>query len=373
MEVPFLDLKRANSRFDTLAASAFNRVLYSGSYVKGQEVELFEEEFAAYCGVKYCVGVGNGLDALALLLRAYDICPGDEVIVPSNTFIATWLAVSSVGAVPIPVEPDPDSYNITTEGVAKAISSRTRAVIPVHLYGAPADLVGISSLARKFGIKVIADAAQAQGASIRGESIFTLADASATSFYPGKNLGAIGDGGAVLTSDYEIAKKVRMLGNYGSLKKYEHNLLGVNSRLDEIQAAYLRVKLMFLNDLNELRRKVACEYFERLPSKKLILPVNSNEFKSVWHLFVVRTEKRDQLQNYLRINNINTIIHYPTPPHLQKCYPLWSKISLPLAEKLALTSLSLPLYPDIPKEHIYEVCDRVNEFLQDDINVEEFL
>ncbi len=362
--IPFLDLKIANGRVDSIARNAISKVLSSGSFINGKEVELFEEEFATYCGVDCCVGVGNGLDALTLLLRAYGVGVGDEVIVPSNTFIATWLAVSSVGAVPIPVEPDDQSYNIRVNEVSKAITPRTKAIIPVHLYGAPVDLLEIISLAKKHDIKVISDAAQAQGASIRGQSIFSLVDASATSFYPGKNLGGIGDGGAILTSNHEIAKHVRILGNYGSVKKYEHNLIGVNSRLDEVQAAYLRIKLKFLDELNQLRIDIANEYFKHLSSYKLILPQFSDELKSVWHLFVVRTDVRDQLAKFLFNNGINTMIHYPTPPHLQECYRNDYNKSLPLSETLASTSLSLPLYPDMPQEHIYRVCEKINDFFK---------
>ncbi len=314
MKVPFLDLKRVHQSLAEPLEAAFQRVMLSGWFVMGAELDLFEKEFARYCEVEHCVGVGNGLEALHLILRAYSIGDGDEVIVPSNTFIATWFAVTQSGAKPIAVEPDPATHNLDPALIEAAITSRTRAIIPVHLYGQPADLDPILQVAASRDLIVIEDAAQAQGARYKSRRVGSLGHAAATSFYPGKNLGALGDGGAVLTNDQFIADGVRNLRNYGSSLKYKHDSLGQNSRLDELQAAFLRVKLGALDDWNERRRAIAQRYLSRLEPSNLVLPKVINETESVWHLFVVRSKARDALLARLKERGVEAAIHYPTPP-----------------------------------------------------------
>lgn len=355
--VPFLDLGSLHGEIRESLDIAYHRVLDSGWFIMGPELESFESEFAEYCGVKYCVGVGNGLEALHLLLCAYDIGPGDEVIVPSNTFIATWLAVSECGAVPVPVEPCADTYNLDPDKIEAAITSRTRAIIPVHLYGQPADMDRINEIAQKKGLIVIEDSAQAQGARYKGRRTGSLGHAAATSFYPGKNLGALGDGGAVLTNDIAIAKKVRLLRNYGSQEKYRHDLPGFNSRLDELQAAFLRVKLQYLDGWNDRRCAIASQYSTQLKGSELILPFVPEWAEPVWHLYVVRSQQRDALQKKLEQHNISTAIHYPRPPHLQACYKDFSSSNLPLAEKFAKEVLSLPISPTLDEVDVQSVVE----------------
>lgn len=352
MKVPFLDLRASHSELRGELDSVFQRVLQSGLFVMGPELEAFEGEFAAYCEVKHCVGVGNGLDALRLLLRAYDVGPGDEVIVPSNTFIATWLAVSQCGATPVPVEPDINTYNIDPQRISAAITSRTRAIMPVHLYGQPADMDPINELAVKHGLVVIEDAAQAQGARYKGRRVGSLGHAAGTSFYPGKNLGALGDGGAVLTNDQAIADKVRRLRNYGSAVKYHHQVIGCNSRLDELQAAFLRVKLTRLDEWNQARAAIAKEYTQQLEGRNIVLPHVPEWAEPVWHLFVIRSMQRDALQGYLQQQGIGTMVHYPVPSHLQPCYLDSGMRVFPIAEKIAAEVLSLPIFPALPKEAV---------------------
>ncbi len=342
--------------------AAYKRVMDSGTYIMGSEVDHFEKEFAAYSNVSHCVGVGNGLDALTLLLRAYGIGAGDEVIVPSNTFIATWLAVSQCGAKPVPVEPDPVSHNMDPARIEKAITPRTRAIMPVHLYGQVADMDPIMEIAARFGLVVIEDAAQSQGALYKGRKAGGLGHAAGTSFYPGKNLGAMGDAGAVLTNDAEIAAKVRKLRNYGSTVKYEHTEAGYNTRLDELQAAFLREKLRVLDAWNQKRQLVAKKYTEALQGTGLTLPQGSPWGGDVWHLYVVVTAQRDALHQYLASRGIGTVIHYPKPPHLQGCYAEYSQTSLPVAEQLAGQVLSLPMSPDLTDAEVQEVIDSVKEF-----------
>lgn len=361
-KVPFLDLQRLHRDIREPLELAFRRVLDSGWFIMGPEVEAFEAEFAEYCGVKYCVGVGNGLDALHLLLRAYGIEQGDEVLVPANTFIATWLAVSHCGAIPVPVEPNTVTYNIDTDALDAAITPRTRAIIPVHLYGQPADMDPINALAKLHQLIVIEDAAQAQGATYKGRRVGSLGNAAATSFYPGKNLGALGDGGAILTNDQSIADKVRLLRNYGSRTKYKHEDTGYNTRLDEIQAAFLRIKLGLLDDWNGRRRKLAGMYSAELHGSGLELPYTPEWAEPVWHLYVVRTPQRNALQTYLEKCGISTIIHYPTPPHLQDCYAPYASAKLPLTERLASEVLSLPISPLLHKEEAAYVAECVCSF-----------
>lgn len=357
IHVPFLDLKSGNNEIKGQLDIAFQRVVESGWYILGPELEAFEAEFAQYCEVKYCVGVANGLEALHILLRAYAIGPGDEVIVPSNTFIATWLAVTECGATPVPVEPNISTHNIDPVLIENAISNQTRAIIPVHLYGQPADMDPINDLASRHGLIVIEDAAQAQGARYKNQRVGSLGHAAATSFYPGKNLGALGDGGAVLTNDRIIAAKIKQLRNYGSNKKYQHDIAGYNSRLDEIQAAFLRVKLTHLDRWNSLRREVAEKYNEALAIKNIILPVVPDFAEPVWHLYVVRSKNREVLINLLEDKGVSTIIHYPIPPHRQECYRNYFDGHLPIADLLSTEVISLPMSPTMTPEQIEHVVN----------------
>lgn len=349
IRVPFLDLKAAYSELAHELDAAVLRASRSGWYVGGGEVESFEAEFATYTEAKYCVGVGNGLDALTLALRALDIGAEDEVIVPSHTFIATWLAVSAVGAKPIPVEPAPDSYNLDITRIEACITPSTKAIMPVHLYGMPVDMDAICILAKKYGLAVVEDAAQAHGAKVRGKKIGSHGDVVAWSFYPGKNLGALGDGGAITTNNEAIASRVRELGNYGSAVKYYNEERGVNSRLDPIQAAVLSVKLQYLDAWNKRRQDIATIYNQTLSGLALGLPNTPAWGDPVWHLYVIVAPERDALQAHLASVGIQTLVHYPLPPHLQKAYQILDlKMgSLPVAEQLAKEVLSLPIGPHL--------------------------
>jgi dTDP-4-amino-4,6-dideoxygalactose transaminase len=338
----------------------------SGWFILGPEVDAFESEFARYCGVKHCIGIGNGLDALHLLLRAYGIGAGDEVLVPSNTFIATWLAVSRCGALPVPVEPRAATHNIDPDELLAAITPRTRAIIPVHLYGQPADMDAINKIAQSHGLVVIEDAAQAHGATYRQKRVGGLGHAAATSFYPAKNLGALGDAGAVLTNDAAIADKVRLLHNYGSPAKYRHELQGYNSRLDEMQAAFLRVKLARLDDWNARRRVLAHSYTTQLAGLDVTLPAIMEGAEPVWHLYVVRSRDRDALCAHLERCEISTLIHYPIPPHRQACYTEFSSRKLPIAEALANEVVSLPLSPSMTEQEISRVVSAIHSFSADE-------
>lgn len=362
MQVTFLDLGRLHRLIREPLDEAYRRVMDSGLFIMGPELEAFESEFAAYSEVQHCIGLGNGLEALHLLLRAYNIGPGDEVIVPSNTFIATWLAVSQCGATPVPVEPDVKSHNIDPSLVEAAITPRTRAIMPVHLYGQPADMDPINEFAVKHGLIVIEDAAQAQGARYKGRRAGSLGHAAGTSFYPGKNLGALGDGGAVLTNDAAIADKVRRLRNYGSTVKYQHELAGYNSRLDELQAAFLREKLRVLDEWNAKRGEIAATYSSLLDDCDCVLPFVPEFSEPVWHLYVIRSKKRDALKAHLEQQGISTVIHYPIPPHQQACYPQHERYSQPVAEMLAGEVLSLPMSPDLREDEIKRVCMAVRCF-----------
>jgi len=365
MRIPFLELKPTYLELKDAFDAAWHRVMDSGWYLLSSELESFEQEYAAYCGAKHCVGVGSGFDALHLALRAWAIGAGDEVIVPSNTFIATWLAVTFAGAAPIPVEPDPTTFNLDPERVAAAITLRTRAIIPVHLYGQPADMEPINTIAEKHGLKVLEDAAQAQGALYKGRRVGSLGHAAAHSFYPSKNLGAFSDGGAVTTDDAELADKLRALRNYGSKLKYYHECMGINSRLDELQAAFLRLKLAKLNEWNARRRTVAQYYLDelqRLPD--LTVPFVPADIDPVWHLFVVRHPRRDELQRHLAEAGIGSLIHYPVPPHLSEAYSHLGhgRGSYPIAEEQSRTVLSLPIGPHLNREAQDDVIAAIRSF-----------
>lgn len=347
--IDFLNLRQVNAPHEAALAEALQRVLRSGWYILGEECAAFEREFAAFCGVRHCIGVANGLDALTLTLRGLGIGAGDEVLVPSNTFIATWLAVSQVGAVPVPVEPCPDSHNLDPSRLAAALTPRTRAVMPVHLYGQPAQMGPILAFAQQHGLKVIEDAAQAHGARWQGVRCGALGDAAGFSFYPGKNLGALGDGGAVTTNDDALAARLRQLRNYGSSVKYRHEVVGTNSRLDEMQAAVLRVKLPALDAENAARAALARRYLDGLQGLALDLPRQVEGAESAWHLFVVRLHgapgTRDRVQQALAARGITTLIHYPLACHRQPAYAGNPWPALPIAEDLQERILSLPISP----------------------------
>ena len=360
--VPFLDLGRLHQSIREPLDAAYHRVVDSGWFIMGPELEAFESEFAQYCEAKHCIGVGNGLEALHLLLRAYGIGPGDEVIVPSNTFIATWLAVTECGATPVPVDPNIDTHNIDPALIGNAITSRTRAIIPVHLYGQPADMDPICVLAAKHGLIVIEDAAQAQGARYKGRRAGSLGHAAATSFYPGKNLGALGDGGAVLTNDNAIAERVKQLRNYGSKIKYQHDLVGYNSRLDEMQAAFLRAKLTVLDEWNARRREIATQYSTRLVGAGMDLPVIPEFAEPVWHLYVIRSKQRNTLKAHLDQHGVSTVIHYPIPPHRQACYQEYKGHNLPIAVLLAEEVLSLPMSSSLEAAEVEHVASSTLRF-----------
>lgn len=353
MIVPFLDLKSATFELEEDLVNAIRRVLQSGTYILGSEVELFEAEWATYCEAAYAVGVGNGLDALELALRAVGVSPGDEVIVPSHTFIATWLAVVRCGAVPVAVEPKQDSYNLDPSQISDAITSRTRAVVVVHLYGQAADLEAVTQIATKHDLKVVEDAAQAHGAKQHNRRIGARSDAVAWSFYPGKNLGALGDAGAVTTNSESIASQIRVLRNYGSPEKYVHRVQGPNSRLDPVQAAVLRVKLQHLDRWNARRQQIAWRYLDELKSHpSLTLPKIHESNLHVWHLFVVRTRQRSDVITKLNRLGIHSGIHYPTPPHQQEAFANHSPLRLPVAEAYSREVLSLPIGPHLSEREV---------------------
>lgn len=345
--IPFLDLKGINAQYRAELIEACTRVIDSGWYIQGHECAEFEREFADYCSTKYCIGVANGLDALILILRAYKelgiMKDGDEVIVPSNTYIASILAISQNNLVPVLVEPDINTYLIDTLKIEEKITSKTRAILPVHLYGQTCQMDEINKIAKKYNLKVIEDSAQSHGAYFGDKRSGNLGDASGFSFYPGKNLGALGDGGAVTTNDEELANAIKALGNYGSHKKYENLYKGVNSRLDEMQAAMLRVKLRYLDAEINKRREVAEYYFDNIKNDKMRLPSVRAKDNHVWHLFVVKAQKRVELQKYLQENGIQTLIHYPIPPHKQNAYSEWNLESYPISEEIHNEVLSLPI------------------------------
>nr|WP_297705277.1 DegT/DnrJ/EryC1/StrS family aminotransferase [uncultured Butyrivibrio sp.] len=364
MNIPFVSFLPLEHELNSDLRDAFDRVFASSWYIEGKEDEVFENSFADYCGSSYCVGVGNGLDALMLSLKALNIGEGDEVIVPSNTYIATALAVTYVGATPVFVEPDIRTFNINPELIEEAVTFKTKAIMPVHLYGQACDMDPIMEIAKKHGLRVVEDCAQAHGATYKGQKVGTFGDAAGFSFYPGKNLGALGDAGAVVTNDKNLADKIRALGNYGSDYKYHHIYLGNNSRLDEMQAAFLSAKLPHLDRMNEERRRIAGMYTEGIKNTKVIKPYVSPDCVPVWHIYGVRCDSRDSLEKHLNERGIGTNKHYPIPMHLQACYKDLNilKGALPIAEKISATELSLPMYYGMTHEEAQYVIDSVNEF-----------
>ncbi len=364
MNVPFVSFKPLEAELDSQLRAAFDRVLERSWYIEGQEDAAFEKAFAAYCECEHCVGVGNGVDALMLVLKAWGIGPGDEVLVPSNTYIATALAVTYVGAKPVFVEPDIRTYNMDPSRIEGAITKKTKAIMPVHLYGLPCDMDPILEIAKKHGLPVLEDCAQAHGALYKGRRIGSFGQAAGFSFYPGKNLGALGDAGAVVTGDAALAAKVRALGNYGSDYKYHHIYKGNNSRLDELQAAFLTAKLPMMDRVNENRRATADKYLAGIRNPGVVLPYVPADCVPVWHIFAVRTEKRDALAAYLAQKGIGTNKHYPIPMHLQDCYQDLQipQGALPIAEEISRTQLSLPMYYGMTDEQIQYVIDAINEF-----------
>lgn len=366
MEVAFSTFRPMHEEVREELEEAMRRVMEESWYIRGKECTELEREFARYCGCRFAVGVGNGLDALYLILRALGIGKGDEVILPSNTFIATALAVSYAGATPVLAEPDRKTYNLNPENLERAITGRTRAVIPVHLYGRPADMDPILEIAENHGLFVIEDAAQAHGARYRGRKTGSFGIAAGFSFYPGKNLGALGDGGCVTTNDPDLAEKVRVLSNYGSAVRYHHLLLGTNSRLDELQAAFLRIKLKKLDQWNQERKRIASLYLDGIKNPAVILPTRDGDgYESVWHIFAVRCRQRDALENWLRVHGIGTAKHYPIPIHRQEAYgEQYRGMAFPIAEELAKTQLSLPMFYGMREEEIQAVIRAVNTFAE---------
>lgn len=364
MRVPFVTFKPLEKELDAQLRGAFERVYENSWYIEGEEGKKFEEEFAAYCGVKHCIGCGNGLDALFLVLKACGVGEGDEVIIPSNTFIATALAVSRTGARPVMVEPHLLTYNLNADKIEEKITERTKAILPVHLYGQPADMDAVQEVARRHHLRVFEDAAQAHGALYKGKRVGGLADAAGFSFYPGKNLGALGDAGCVTTDDDEIAEKVRALSNYGSDYKYHHIYQGYNTRLDELQAAFLRAKLPILDKVNEDRRNTAWKYLEGIKNPRLKLPyVDENSYTPVWHIFAIRTSDRDGLAKYLEEKGIHTNVHYPIAMHNQQAYQELdiTRGSMPVCEEISDTQLSLPMYYGM-KDEIDYVIQALNDW-----------
>lgn len=364
MKIPFASFLPTEREIGDELQEAFTRVLSRSWYIGGPEDAAFEKAFAEYCGTKYCIGVGNGLDALMLTLKAKGIGKGDEVIVPSNTYIATALAVTYTGATPVFVEPDIQTFNIDPKRIEEKISSNTKAIMPVHLYGQACEMDPIIVIARKHNLYVIEDCAQAHGATYKGRKVGTFGDAAGFSFYPGKNLGALGDAGAVVTNDKELADRIRALGNYGSDYKYHHIYQGNNSRLDEIQAAFLRVKLPHLDRMNAYRRRIAEIYSKGIKHPDIILPYVNPETVPVWHIYGIRCKRAKDLSAYLEANGIGINHHYPIPMHLQECYKELhiEKGALPIAEKISETEISLPMYYGMTDEEVQKVIDVINAF-----------
>ena len=364
MKIPFVTFKPMERELDKELRAAFTRVFENSWYIDGVEDKAFEEAFAEYCKVNYCIGCGNGLDALMLSLKALGIGKGDEVIVPSNTFIATALAVTYVGATPVFAEPDINTFNINPSLIEEKITPKTKAIMPVHLYGQACDMAPIMEIARKHNLFVVEDCAQAHGATYKGQTIGTFGDAAGFSFYPGKNLGALGDAGAIVTNNKELAEKLRALGNYGSDYKYHHIYQGTNSRLDELQAAFLSAKIPFMDKMNKNRREIAKKYLEKIDNPAVVLPYVMPECEHVWHVFAIRSDRRDELANYLEEKGIGVNKHYPIPMHMQECYKELGikQGELPIAEKISATQLSLPLYYGMTDEEINYVIDCINQF-----------
>lgn len=365
MRVPFVSFLPLERELDEQLRAAFERVYKRSWYIEGKEDEAFEEAFAGYCDSKYCVGTGNGLDALMLALKALGIKEGDEVIVPSNTYIATALAVTYVGAAIVFVEPDINTYNIDASRIEEKITDKTKAIMPVHLYGQACDMDAIRSIAEKHKLYIVEDCAQAHGATYKGKKVGTFGDAAGFSFYPGKNLGALGDAGATITNSKELADKVRALGNYGSDYKYHHIYQGNNSRLDELQAAFLSAKLPLLEKVNEDRRRIAAKYLAGIKNPEIVLPFVSKDCVPVWHIFAIRCSRRAELKEYLDRNEIGTNMHYPIPMHLQECYADlgYKKGDLPIAEEISETQLSLPMYYGMTDEQVDYVIETINNWI----------
>ena len=364
MEIPFVSFKPMERELNQKLRDAFDHVFLRSWYIEGEEDRHFEQAFADYCGTEYCVGVGNGLDALMLSLKALEIGPGDEVIVPSNTYIATALAVTYVGAKPVFAEPDISTFNINPARIEEAVTDRTKAIIPVHLYGQACEMDTILEIAGKYRLYVVEDCAQAHGATYKGRKIGTFGDIAGFSFYPGKNLGALGDAGAVVTNNRVLAEKVRALGNYGSDFKYHHIYKGNNSRLDERQAAFLAVKLPHLDRMNSERRRIANRYLAEIRNPKIVLPTVRDDCVPVWHIFGIRCQERDALERVLNDRDIGTNKHYPIPMHLQECYRElgFQRGDFPIAEEISATELSLPMYYGMTEKQIDYVIDTVNAF-----------
>lgn len=374
--IKFLDLEKINNRFRNEIDSRLKSILDKGWYLQGEENEIFSKNFAQYCGVKHCIGCANGLDALNLIIKAYRFGVGDEIIVPANTYIASILAISQNGCTPILVEPSIDTYNINPDLIEEKITNRTKAIMVVHLYGQAVQMEKIWALAKKYNLKIIEDAAQAHGAMYNTNKTGNLGDAAGFSFYPGKNLGGLGDGGCVTTNDDELAEKIKAIANYGSDRKYHHIYKGTNSRLDEIQAAVLDVKLKYLDSDNQRRKEIAKYYLENIKNPKIILPVlntphpacgrhlpqGAREKGHVWHVFAIRTDDRSRLQKYLESEGIETNIHYPTPPHKQGAYKEWADMSLPISEEIHRTILSIPMSPVLTDLEVEKVVEVLNEY-----------
>lgn len=360
--IKFLDLEKINNRFRAEMDERIKEVLDSGWYLQGRQNEVFAEHFAKYCGAKYALGVANGLEAIKLIIKAYGFGPGDEIIVPANTYIATILAISANGCTPVLVEPDINTYNINPDLIEEKITSRTKAIIAVHLYGQAVQMAKIWDIAKRHNLKIIEDSAQAHGALYDDRRTGHLGDAAAFSFYPGKNLGALGDAGGITTDDKELYEKAKALANYGSDRKYHHIYKGTNSRLDEIQAALLDVRLKYLDSDNARRREIAAYYRKTITNPKIILPQAYDENAHVWHVFVIRTENRDALQKHLESCGIQTNIHYPTPPHKQLAYKEWENISLPITEKIHREAISLPISPVLTYEEASKIAEACNAF-----------
>ena len=360
--INFLDLKKINNRFRNEIDSRIAKILDKGWYLQGEENEIFSNNFAQFCGTKYALGVANGLDALNLIIKASGFGVGDEIIVPANTYIATILAISQNGCTPVLVEPDINTYNINPDLIEEKITPKTKAIVVVHLYGQAVQMQKIWDLAKKYNLKVFEDSAQAHGAYYKDKRVGNLSDASAFSFYPGKNLGCMGDGGAITTNDEELFKKIKAIANYGSDRKYHHIYKGVNSRLDEIQAAVLDIKLKHLDDDNQKRREISKYYRENIKNEKIILPETYDEKAHVWHVFTLRTKNRDEFQEYLKNNGIQTIIHYPTPPHKQGAYKEWNNLSYPITEEIHKTIISIPISPVMEENEIKKVVEVVNDY-----------
>ncbi|EAJ1254693.1 DegT/DnrJ/EryC1/StrS family aminotransferase [Campylobacter lari] len=358
--INFLDLHKINARFEDEIKDKINEVINSGWYILGKQCVNFETNFAKYCGVKHCIGVANGLDALRIIIKAYEFSKDDEIIIPANTYIASILAITDNLCKPVLIEPDINTYNINTKSIEEKITNKTKAIMVVHLYGQVCNMEPIYALAKKYNLKIIEDCAQAHGANFKGKKVGSLGDAAGFSFYPGKNLGALGDAGCITTNDDLLASKIRALANYGSRKKYENLYAGLNSRLDELQAGILDIKLKHLDDDNQKRKEIADFYIKNIKNENIILP--KIDIDHVWHLFVIRTKFRDKLQKYLNENNIQTIIHYPIPPHKQKCYKDFNNLSLPITELIHNEVLSLPISPVMTQDEIKQVVEVINDW-----------